>query len=590
MTKRFSNLLILVTCLTVIAVSHAQIGLKQEIATHAKLAYEYAQIKNIQDRADSLSLESVQIAEDAMDDDMTYFAILLYLQRDKFGNLPKPNDDILQKAHRLYSKLSDPLKKFEFDIALANRLSHGSFSETAQQHAKAALSYAASINDDTVSIRALLVMAKTSLAAKDHTKAFDDLLAAQNLLVLLPKDEASKFEELLLLERLNFRKVIRDYAEASKIGDQLKDLYETRQPIDSINLMWSVYFKFRMASHANKDLRINRPMKEVIDYCDRTGNAYLEEYANSAYRRYLIENHQLDELYRTYSRKYNSSYPNHSEEWHAAQVCLDNALFCEYRNNPDSANLFFRMAIELAEKQKNKFRTATYRRLYGEYLMRYDAEKEAYTQFQKALELGVQVNYDQFIYEVSFALDSMAIKYGEYEKAHDYLALHLEKVNEINDKLQKDIFLKKQLDSKEIISQAKLAKYQESQRLKFNAQYFAIGIGLILLFVVFVIISSLTVPNWLIEMLGFFSILFIFEFIILILDHKIHDWAHGEPIKIFLVKIAILSFLFPLHHLIEKVVTSYLVKHQLIKKPEHGMIKKFLIKLYPWMGHKEDHN
>ena len=52
--------------------------------------------------------------------------------------------------------------------------------------------------------------------------------------------------------------------------------------------------------------------------------------------------------------------------------------------------------------------------------------------------------------------------------------------------------------------QQELAKKEKKK--KYNLQYFAIAVALITLFLIIVIISSFSVPLWLIDMLGFFSI------------------------------------------------------------------------------------
>lgn len=78
-------------------------------------------------------------------------------------------------------------------------------------------------------------------------------------------------------------------------------------------------------------------------------------------------------------------------------------------------------------------------------------------------------------------------------------------------------------------------------------------------------------------MLGFFSFIFLFEFIILLADNSIHHWTHGEPWKILLIKIFLIAFLLPFHHWIEKRVVDYLLNHRLINFSDFspiGFLKK----------------
>jgi hypothetical protein len=64
--------------------------------------------------------------------------------------------------------------------------------------------------------------------------------------------------------------------------------------------------------------------------------------------------------------------------------------------------------------------------------------------------------------------------------------------------------------------------------------------------------------------MGFFSMIFLFEFLILILDNYIHHLTHGEPWKVWLIKIGIISVILPLHHYIEEKLIHYLLSKKLI--------------------------
>jgi len=51
----------------------------------------------------------------------------------------------------------------------------------------------------------------------------------------------------------------------------------------------------------------------------------------------------------------------------------------------------------------------------------------------------------------------------------------------------------------------------------------------------------------------------------MIADKQIHDWTHGEPLYIFLIKIGLIAILLPLHLLIEKRVIYFLVSRKLLR-------------------------
>src|SRR3984885_16182359 len=83
-------------------------------------------------------------------------------------------------------------------------------------------------------------------------------------------------------------------------------------------------------------------------------------------------------------------------------------------------------------------------------------------------------------------------------------------------------------------------------------------IGLVVLFLLLVMMGWLVVSPRTIRALGFFSFIFLFEFIILLADKQIHEWTHGEPWKVLLIKIGLAAILLPLHHWSEHKVIHFL--------------------------------
>jgi L-rhamnose mutarotase len=97
-----------------------------------------------------------------------------------------------------------------------------------------------------------------------------------------------------------------------------------------------------------------------------------------------------------------------------------------------------------------------------------------------------------------------------------------------------------------------------------NLQYMAITIIIAGIFVLMIFIGMFKVSTITIRAMGFFSMIFLFEFIILVLDNYIHHLTHGEPWKVWLIKIGIISVILPLHHYIEEKLIHYLLSKKLI--------------------------
>jgi hypothetical protein len=77
-------------------------------------------------------------------------------------------------------------------------------------------------------------------------------------------------------------------------------------------------------------------------------------------------------------------------------------------------------------------------------------------------------------------------------------------------------------------------------------------------------LGSFKVPKAVIRSMGFFAFIFFFEFIVLILDHKIMEITHHEPWKMLGIKIILIGFMLPFHHWLEHKVTHYLIEHKLV--------------------------
>ncbi len=110
----------------------------------------------------------------------------------------------------------------------------------------------------------------------------------------------------------------------------------------------------------------------------------------------------------------------------------------------------------------------------------------------------------------------------------------------------------------EIISR----KNQDLEERKMNLQYAAIGIALVLGLLVFLLLSRQVITSTrTIEIVGVVALLFIFEFINLLIHPFIGRLTHHSPLWMLLIMVGIAALLVPLHHRVEKRMT-----HQLVEK------------------------
>ena len=547
-------------------------------------AAHYALMENDEDIADSLSREAIELAESTLDEALVSEAVVEYLNRDKHGNPNVIPSDLLKKIEELERTITQSDRKFEIWVGLA-RLLRGKQYEKAQLYSRQAMSFAASNESSEVKVNAYLAAAKVAMQGADNNdqkqEAFRNILLAQNEIPELEDNCRADLALRIKALKAEFFYGNKIYSKARDIKqDIINDLSQV-DVVDSTALMWAKYDLTKYARFEKPDISIRERMQEILAFSKRTNNLLLEEFAMALYRHHLVENLSLGEFHEQIRPYYRQKAGKLNVD-ELAIYCASSALFCEHEGRLDSAEIFYLHAI--GYEHKNLARQANIWRRYGEFLLRNKKEKEAYEAFKQ----GLAINEKQRIGErtllaITTALDSLAHKNGDYKKAYGYSSLRLDAITKI-DEAQIDVALMQmELENQEHQNEENLLREAEIKKRKNTIQYWAIGIAVIILFVILAIVSSMAVPAWIIEMLGFFSVLFVFEFVLLLMDAKIKSFTDGNLIAIFLIKVAILSVIFPLHHVIEQGVTGYMVKHQLIKAPKRTIVRKFLEKLYPWL-------
>jgi tetratricopeptide (TPR) repeat protein len=159
---------------------------------------------------------------------------------------------------------------------------------------------------------------------------------------------------------------------------------------------------------------------------------------------------------------------------------------------------------------------------------------------------------------VSIELDSVYERLGDYKKAEFYLSTY----NRVRDSLE-TLSKQKDLMNIEIENAAQRAEQQkikqaEAMRTRNNLEYLGITALLATIFIVLVVFGVFKISPAVIKGLGFFAFIFLFEFIVLLLDEQIHEITHGEPWKVLGVKVVIIALLLPLHHWLEERMLHYL--------------------------------
>jgi tetratricopeptide (TPR) repeat protein len=111
-----------------------------------------------------------------------------------------------------------------------------------------------------------------------------------------------------------------------------------------------------------------------------------------------------------------------------------------------------------------------------------------------------------------------------------------------------------------------LRQKEDALTRKHNIQYMSITIAICLVFVGMLILGMFPISRLTIRLLGYFFFISLFEFIVLVLDNNVlHFITHGEPLKLWLIKIVLIGMLVPVQHFLEHRITKFLESRQLLK-------------------------
>jgi len=244
-------------------------------------------------------------------------------------------------------------------------------------------------------------------------------------------------------------------------------------------------------------------------------------------------------------------------EWILAEIYF-------YGGKTDSALSYFKKA-EPAINSGYDLRTK--KNFYEEYancLQQRMDYSSAIKNFEKSFELSKLIVDLPGLQNVAFSLKNLYNQQGNYKKAYYYS----EQYDNYKDSLEqlargKDLALMEVKNVEKEIQRHNEFLQSELQR-KYNLQYMLITIIIATAFVMIMMIGMFKVSTVTIRLMGFLSLIFFFEFIILLLDTWIHHLTHGEPWKIWLIKIGIISILLPLHHALEHRLIHYLMSRHLL--------------------------
>jgi tetratricopeptide (TPR) repeat protein len=526
-------------------------------------------------KADSLLDMALRIASSGRNDDLLWQTIHQSVRITDLDQFNAKALTLVERAEQLIQDIHGHDRLFDTYIDFAMVHHAGYRFDESLDYAYKALSVATNRENDRQLAEAYMHIGRGLEGRNDMIDAFRNYISAVTL--------AEKLQDANLIDQC-YKDLSRFYS-LSKLRSQAirytmkRDaLLRQKKPVDSVALMWISYELQAIDMNARIAPSDDREVYQVLDFALRNHCDRLRKYQVALYRSRLIEANDIKRLHDFYFRRYPGEWVSLRSEIPALFFRLK-ALFCESDNKSDSAHYYFGQAARILDQEPNLVLKSKFYHRYGQFLIRQNKKKEALTMFLKSFEMAEKASYLNYMILASGDLETLYADMRDFRNAYQYAAKTRILSDSLSNLSKKDQILILEIDH-ETRQQERQAEHQRQVvERNHNLQYTAMVIAILTIFVILIMLGSLRIPEWIIRMLGFFSFIFLFEFIILLADHKIHDLTHGEPWKIMLIKIFLIAILLPMHHSIEKRVIGYLLSHQLIRKSHFsflaGLGKKF---------------
>ncbi|NVO18515.1 MAG: hypothetical protein HXX13_02380 [Bacteroidetes bacterium] len=531
-----------------------------KIEALSQLAQYYSEYLGEKRLADSISQEAVEIAQASFRPQLLLMAYNSYLANNDLGLYEGKALRYAGEANRLSKMVNNPILEWNSYRSLVELYLSAYKYEKALGFSFQALSQADAMSNDELKAESYLLVGRSMEGNNQKIEAFRNYLNATGIAERIKKTKLLQHCYSQLSSFYNFNKLY-DKAIAYKLKEV--SLISQAVPVDSVSLMWKQFDLQSINVNSNKNTLSIKSVEDVLSFAARNKLWKLKNYEIALYRSYMVEADRMDLLYDFYNVKYPGELIQLSRK-EPALYCRLKAYFCEVQHRTDSAFYYLEKAENLLKAEPNKILLSKFYYRYGQFLERQGKNAEAISKFTRSYQEAKTASYFEYMLNASQNLEKIYRNQQDYHEAYNWSAVHQALDDSIKQLTENDQLMRMEIDH-ESKKQELMAEQERKETVRrHNIQYTAITIVIFTLFILLLMLGSLKVPEWSIKMLGFFSFILFFEFIIMIADHKIYEVTANEPWKILLIKIGLIAFLLPFHHWIEKQVIHYLINHKLI--------------------------
>ena len=562
--------------------------INEKLALYSQAAAQCKRHENNRQRSDSLLQRAILLAEESGNTDYKRQAYQNYLEHCIFGQRGEKIDLVIDKLDQLLDKTSNTSEKLDA-LEILCLACENSGSDCGMLYADKFMLLAGNqrLRDQ---IRANILKGICLSNNKEWALAYSFLSKAE-LLSMELKDPHDPVIDRLYSTLAEFYYNIKEYDLSLQYRKKESKLRAENEAFSELDKKYLEMEILVLNTKQSPEFPARKKTMELLQYADDHQLAEFKDELLTFYRSVLIDREDFNGLHEIYS----ALMPEALEEIGAQSPYLQTtikAYLAESEGQLDSAMMLWQQALGMLSESANPEKRGYAHYRFGQFYLRNNQEEAAIAELEKAMRLSEQFEYQPFKEEFDKKVSALLMKayenQGNYAQSKKYTDIYHLNQERLNERFDRDLIIQYGIQQRLMEDKKEELKASE-KKSKHRLQYWIIFIIVIILLLILIAVSSMTVPEWLIQMMAFFSILAMVEFVLLLIDKQVYPITQGEPIKKFLVKLAILTVLFPMHHLIEHKVTEYMLNNNIIGKPNWSKIKKSLSHLWPWLSEDKNH-
>lgn len=199
--------------------------------------------------------------------------------------------------------------------------------------------------------------------------------------------------------------------------------------------------------------------------------------------------------------------------------------------------------------------------------------------YQQSFELGRQLNQLNGLPGICQQLGILNAAAKNYSSAYFYAS----QADSANRLLQanaaKDKVALLQIDRENSSRQTDVEEKALKDSRRRNLQVMLISIAITSIFGFMLFLGLFAVSKSTIRVIGYFAFISLFEFIILLIDYPLHNFTHGEPLKVWTIKIVIIALLVPIQNFMEHRLIAFLASRKLLEARQRFSFKNWWYRL-----------